>query len=140
MKNRLSALAYLGLGALLMYVLDPQSGRQRRERAWDWVKGRADEGLGFFETLLLRLSNAARGAAAGFAQEQPSDQVLVQRLRSEIGHIVAHAEDIDVRAHHGHVTLTGLVRPYEVENVLRRTRATKGVRDVENLLEVRPAE
>ncbi len=113
-----------------MYIFDPDSGKARRAGLRGMfrrlVGAAAEEGEHLLE-------------AAGLEEHTP-DPLLVQRIRSEIGHIVAHAHDIGVEVHHGHVVLSGAVRRNEIDNVLRRTWSVKGVKDVLNRLEVRPLE
>ena len=129
------------IGAALMYFLDPDHGRRRRNVARDRLLGlyrRNSARLG-------RFGRYARGRAEGLSQEvaragaeapPPNDAALAQKVQSEIfrdpdvpkGQINVNAED-------GVVVLRGeLDRPEQINALVDRVRAIPGVRDVENLL------
>ncbi len=65
-----------------------------------------------------------------------SDDVLVERIRAEMGRRVSHPHAIHVAVHDGHVTLEGPILSQEVQALVRRMRRFPGVRGVENRLEV----
>src|SRR5215510_227962 len=84
----------IGLGAALMYLLDPDRGARRRALARDKAVhfGRvAGERLG---ARSRDLRNRARGLAArtrrAKPEETPGDDVLEARMRSEIGRAARH--------------------------------------------------
>ena len=65
MDRALSMLAGLGVGAGLMYVLDPQSGRRRRALARDQAVHLAHEARDTARVVGRDLRNRAQGLAAG---------------------------------------------------------------------------
>jgi osmotically-inducible protein OsmY len=69
-------------------------------------------------------------------EEIPEDRVLVERVRSEIGHVLTNPGTIGVTAVHGQVTLSGPVPADEVDQLLRTVGSVRGVTDVVNQVEV----
>ena len=129
----------LGLGAALMYFLDPERGRRRRHMVRDQLvhAGRvAGDAVG---TTSRDLRNRARGTAAAararVTSDEPDDVVLAARVRSVLGRSVSHPSAITVSAEQGRVTLAGPVLEREVRRVLSAVRAVRGVHHVENRLD-----
>jgi osmotically-inducible protein OsmY len=67
-----------------------------------------------------------------FSAAPVDDGVLVDRVRSQLGHIVAHPGTIQVTAQNGKVTLSGPIRANEVDNLLSCVRHVNGVNEVVN--------
>ncbi|MFN2387605.1 MAG: BON domain-containing protein [Thermoanaerobaculia bacterium] len=140
-NSALALLGGLGVGALLMYVLDPQRGAQRRALARDKAT-RLGHRAG--EALAARsrdLRNRTRGVAAKtrslvHKEEDVPNEVLAERVRSRIGRVVGHPGSIEVAASNGIVTLSGPVLEEEVDELLAAVRETPGVEEVEDRLEV----
>ena len=139
--NPLALLAGLGIGAALMYFLDPDRGTRRRHLASDQA-GHSLRKMG--RRLRDQAGNArnhARGTAvelgARFRDEEIDDDVLVARVRAELGHRVRHTSAIEVNAIDGHIILSGPVLLNELDDVLRTAAAVRGVRGVESRLDVR---
>ena len=65
-----------------------------------------------------------------------SDDVLEQRVRSKLGALVSHPASINVKAENGRITVSGPVLSREVEGLLKRIWSIRGVKHVENRLEV----
>jgi hypothetical protein len=57
-------LGAIGVGAALMYFLDPESGRRRRERMKDQVTHYKTVGMSKTEELVNKAANQTRGAIA----------------------------------------------------------------------------
>lgn len=133
----------LAAGAGLMYLFDPERGRRRRALLRDQVthaRGELDD-LG--QTAVARsrdLRNRARGlvaeAAARVQPEEVEESVLVERVRSSIGRVVANPGALDVSVEGGTVILAGRVLSDEVQDVVDTVRHVRGVERVENRLEV----
>jgi ElaB/YqjD/DUF883 family membrane-anchored ribosome-binding protein len=130
-----------GLGAALMYLLDPDRGRRRRHLLNDQVgslMSRSDDMIG---KRARDLRNRARGllaeTRARIQHEEVDDEVLVERVRSRIGRVVSHPHAIEVAAHQGYVTLQGPILASEVEGLLSAVAAVRSVISVENRLDVR---
>jgi hypothetical protein len=142
MKNKvLWSVGAAAVGAGLMALLDPQSGKRRRAVIRD-RSARAARKLG--ETAGKRwrdLTNRGTGAVAkvqrlGRDEEVVTDDVLQERVRAKVGHLVANPSSIEVTAQIGVVTLTGPVLAEEVDRLLRGVRSVRGVSGVENQLEI----
>lgn len=139
-RNPLTLLGGLGLGAGLMYLLDPDGGRRRRALARDKaVHGLKVSGRALRKTS-VDVGNRTRGlvAEAGSRLRQGSadDRKLEGRVRSKLGHHVSHPSAIEVRCEDGRVILSGPVLASEVDKLLSKVNKVKGVQEVESQLEV----
>ena len=131
----------IGLGAALMYILDPDRGRRRRALARDQFVSagrRLPDAVG---ATARDLSNRTRGIAAEVgsmlsSEEEVSDEVLVARVRSKLGRVVSHPHAVGVTVEQGRVTLSGPILADEVDDLLSCVSRVRGVADVENRLEV----
>jgi uncharacterized membrane protein len=128
------------LGALAMYLLDPQQGRRRRARTRDKVV-HAGKVLNEAAKVTARDSaHRAKGLLAGtrklFDHGPVDDEVLIGRVRAELGRFVSHSHAIEVAAQGGHVTLSGPILADEVRPLLRCVRRVPGVRAVSDRLSV----
>lgn len=135
----MTLVAGIGIGAALMYFLDPARGRRRRAR----VRDQATSALNTAERELrdrgADVRNRARGAVAelrNVGDDHPTNDQLEARVRAELGHHVERARAIEVIADEGKVTLRGPVLRDELDDVLSTTRGVRGVERVENQLEV----
>jgi uncharacterized membrane protein len=127
-------------GAGLMYLLDPGSGKRRRARLRDravHAGNAAGEAIG---TTSRDLRNRAAGVAAQTRAlvrgEDVPDRVLAERIRSKLGRVVSHPGSIEVAARRGAVTLSGPVLAREEEDLVSCVSSVRGVRSVENRLDV----
>ncbi len=141
----MGALATAGLGAAAMYFLDPQRGRARRAVAGDKVgKIVNDTGRAFREAgqMCRDVTNRTRGTAhelqRNVVQGGPvGPEQLLQRVRSEMGHVVSHANQIQVMTDaEGNVTLEGRVLASELDALLTTVKRVSGVSVVTNRLDV----
>jgi len=133
-----------GLGAGIMYVLDPRLGKRRRalvrdkaqaywRRTGKFISQTARDARQRTYGLIAETQAQLRGA------EVPEDAVLVARVRAQIGHVVSQAGTIDVTAQQGRVTLSGSIAAHEVEKLLSAVASVAGVTAVVNRLEVNHA-
>jgi hypothetical protein len=128
-------LAGVAFGAAVMFLLDPRGGRRRRALLRDkFVRGSrlatmyggrfarhaAHETRGEFEERKAQLRE--RGAMI-------PDDILLERVRAQIGHVASHPGSIDVFADNGIVTLRGPVLRGEIRRICDRLDETRGVRD-----------
>lgn len=127
-------------GAISMYLLDPDHGRRRRALMRDRLTSgmtRLDDAT---SVASRDLRNRARGVAhevrSRFTQEEVSDEILCERVRSRLGWAVSHPGAIEVSAQSGRVTLSGAVLEREYVRLLRTVWAVRGVADVEDRLAV----
>lgn len=138
--NGTALLGAIGIGAALMYFLDPDRGSRRRKLALDQLvhtRHVAGDTLGATKR---DLGNRARGVAATtrsrFADDHADGRVIEERVRAELGRIVSHPHAIEVTAEGGHVTLSGPILAHEAEELERQVRKVRGVTEVENHLDV----
>jgi len=130
----------LGLGAALMYVLDPERGKRRRAIVRDKTLSGARKTGDKIAARSRDRKNRARGVGAELKSltksQETNDPILEERVRAELGRAVARPASIDVVAIAGTVILSGAVRTNELDELLSSVRGVPGVEDVENRLEV----
>jgi len=138
MKPAETVMFGMALGAGLMYFLDPDKGGRRRALLRDQIARAGHELEDLTTTTARRVRNRAVGLAhearAELTERGVDDRVLVERVRSEIGRVVAQPHAIEVEAHHGSVTLTGTASPEEVQALVRTVKGVRGVESVTNQL------
>ena len=135
-------LRWMGLGALIAYFFDPQSGRSRRAEARQRVPA-------MFRRTTAKAGQAGRAASsqatavkakAAHQKEaekpQPDDVTLARKVETEIFRDAEVPKGkINVNAENGKVVLRGEVdEPSLIEDLEQRTKKVQGVREVENLL------
>jgi hypothetical protein len=131
-------LVAVGLGAGVMYFLDPQNGRRRRAQIGDRVRSGANDLSAFSRTAMRDLQNRAGGTFAELSgvvsRDRPSDDVVAARVRSRLGRASSHPGALRVGVRDGTVTLGGHVLAEEHERVLDAVHWTRGVRQVDDRL------
>jgi len=130
-----------GLGAGLMFLLDPQSGRRRRALALERAVHLRTRGRDELEGRFGGLSGRSRDVAAALrsrllVRERVNEATLAARVRARLGHVASNPAAIAVSTEGGRVTLRGTVPPDELDDVLDEVSAVHGVREVYNLLQV----
>lgn len=140
-ENRGAMLTGLGIGAGLMFFLDPAQGRRRRALVRDQCVRAGHLTRDAAEATGRDMANRASGVAARLrrtANPTPvDDQVLVERVRAQMGRAVSHPRAIDVSSAGGVVTLSGPIPEAEVDALCKAVCRVKGVTDVVNRLDVR---
>lgn len=130
----------LGLGAGLMYLFDPDTGRRRRALLRDQYTHMCNALEDFMGKAMRDLSNRANGVIAElstlFHDDTPDDRVLVDRVRSKLGRVVSHPHAVQVIVWQGHVTLRGTILADEYERLLSVVAGVRGVKGVESRLDV----
>jgi uncharacterized membrane protein len=119
------------LGGAVMFFLDPEKGRRRRA----WVRDQAISASSNVRTFvdsgkrdLLHRGSVATGRLHAMITRRPaSDSVLVDRVRSKMGHYVAHSSAIEVTASGGEVTLSGSIPAHEHDELVDGVSRVKGV-------------
>lgn len=135
-------LAGLGVGAVVMYLWDPERGLGRREHvARQWRA--ASHGL----RRVAKQGNdglwvGLQGLQAGWRalHEFPAgthDQGLAARVRRGLNRLLRDASLIDVKVQAGQVTLTGSVHAEDAARAVQFTQGVSGVLTVQNHLEFR---
>ncbi len=136
-------LAGLGLGAALMYVLDPTRGARRRALLRDQANSALRTGRREFHRRAEDLKHRAEGAVAelrGRLKERKEgvvdDDQLTERVRAELGHKVSSLSALEVTARDGVVTLAGRIPREELPDALATARKVRGVEQVRDELQV----
>lgn len=133
-----SLLVGLGLGAGLMYLMDPERGQRRRAMLRDQALHYRLEGAGVARKRSRHLRNRAKGLLAEMRRDrraEVSDDLLVARVRSKMGLVVSRPRAIEVTADRGRVLLSGPIAVDEVDRLLQTVSNVPGVEIVENWLE-----
>src|SRR5260370_11519690 len=126
------------VGGLLVYFLDPDTGRRRRalvkDRAVNFVK-EADRAIG---KASRDLSNPARGTVAEARSLLPfrdvSDEVLVEQVRARIGRVISYPHFVEVSARDAAITLSGAVLERELDDLVSTVSSLRHVLSVRNEL------
>jgi hyperosmotically inducible periplasmic protein len=129
-----------GLGAGVMFLLDPQRGRARRARLRDkavrTVHEVEDVARGRAMDAAHRAAGALAEARSALRPEKPDDDITHERVRARIGRLVEHPHELETHVRDGVVILTGRVSSGELAALLARLRVVRGVHDIDNQLEV----
>ena len=131
-----------GIGAALMYFLDPDNGRRRRALARDKAAHGRLAVHDAAQCVVHDATNRTRGAIARLqgsiaARKEPvDDTVLAERVRAAMGHVITDPHAIEVRVSEGRVTLKGPALPHEIGELVACTERVRGVREVDNRLSV----
>lgn len=133
----------LGVGAALMYLLDPDRGRRRRALLRDQLVHAGRRLREARRVTAVDISNRTNGLwaeASRWLREDgdASDAELIERVRSKLGRVVSHPHAIEVAAQDGHVTLNGPILNEEVRPLLSCVQRVEGVRSVEDRLAAYP--
>ncbi|HEU4830151.1 MAG TPA: BON domain-containing protein [Gemmatimonadales bacterium] len=131
-------IAAAGIGAALMYFLDPERGRRRRAVATDKAESLFRSGADQVQRSSVqardRLTGVVSRTRARFGPDEPTDVQLAERVRAALGHHSNHVHDIEVVVRDGVVTLAGSVPADELQDVLRAARRVRGVNEVHDEL------
>ncbi|MDA8094942.1 MAG: BON domain-containing protein [Betaproteobacteria bacterium] len=134
--------AGLAVGAGLMYFFDPDRGHARRtmvrERTSSTMRSAGDAISKRSRNIGNRIKGIAHDTRTLLKRESeaPSDELLMQRVRSEIGHWVANAQAVEVLANQGRVVLNGIVEEGEMRKLLDHVKNIRGVVDIESHLQL----
>ena len=143
-RQQWTLLSGVGLGAGLMYLLDPAGGRRRRALVRDKTAHALHKGGGAALKTSRHVGNRAKGLAAGVSsrlqREDVADEVIVARVRAKLGHHVSQPSLVGVVAEDGRVTLSGPVPTEEAGPLLGAVRAVRGVKEIDDRLEVQERE
>src|SRR5437868_6304686 len=133
--NTFTLLTGMAMGAGLYYIFDPQRGAQRRAIARD----KAARGVRMLARYADKQSRNAMNHLRGSMMEVRSslrdrfvdDQVLRERVRAQLGHVVSHPGSIEVQVEGGRVVVSGPILEGEREKIACRLEETRGVKDYE---------
>jgi uncharacterized membrane protein len=140
MDRTVSILGAAGIGAGLMYFLDPDRGNRRRALTVDKAAHAANlttKGIG---TIWRDAGNRSTGLLAEFrktlGRTPLDDRQLEAHVRSELGYLVEHPRSIEVAAQNGRIILRGPILSRELDQCLSHIQNISGVTEVENQLDV----
>lgn len=139
-KKALAFLGGVGVGALVMYFLDPRSGDARRARAGQRLASagrKSGEALGDGARDLVDRAGTLARRTRGRLRGEPADDVVAQGVRSALDSIIAHPGRVRVSADNGVVTLSGVIDEEEAKGLTAAARAVRGVKDVVDRTEIR---
>lgn len=133
LSNASSLIGGIGLGAVGMYLLDPQRGARRRVLVRDKIV-RGVRALGMTADKRLRdVGNRLKGSAAEARavmrerNQQMEDDRLVERVRAQLGHVLAHPAALQVSVDEGCLIVSGPVLAGEAQKIKERLEETRGV-------------
>ena len=128
-EKQLSLLLGAGLGAGLMFILDPARRKApiRNKAVQALARERLTEEPA--EVMIEPLTGVIAEIMAR-KNPPPSDHQLEKRVRSELGHNIEHGWTIEVIAEDGFVTLRGNVLQDQLEDAVSTARDVSGVRKV----------
>lgn len=128
-------------GGAAMFLLDPAQGRRRRVELRDRTRRLARAGVEALGRSARRAAHDARGLGWRLGRRwmgPVTDDILVERVKSQIGHAVHRGSKVEIAVRDGRVTLSGPVLCGEVRRLLRRVSRIPGVAEVVNELEAWP--
>jgi len=133
-------LTSLGLGAGLMYFFDPQYGNRRRSLVRDRANGWVNSMDNFLDGAMEDARNRTRGVLAEMSaklnDQGAPDWILEERVRANLGRLASHSRAVDIRADGGRIILSGPVLRDEADLIVKTTRRTRGVHEVDNQLQL----
>jgi uncharacterized membrane protein len=126
------------VGGLLVYFLDPDTGRRRRALMRDRAVNLAKEADRAIGKASRDLSNRARGSVAEarslLALRGTSDEVLVEQVRARIGRVASFPHFVEVSSRDAVINLRGAVLESELKDVLSTIAAIRHVASIRNEL------
>jgi hypothetical protein len=133
-----NSLVGAGLGAGLMFLLDPARGSRRRALIRDKMifaaRKTRDAAGATRRDLGNRLYGLNARARSAFAADNADDRIIRDRVRAELGRIASHPRAICVDSHDRRVALSGDVLASEVPSILSAVKSVHGVEEVDNLM------
>ena len=140
MRNQLGlgVLGSAGLGAGLMFLLDPDLGTRRRAILRDKLISLSRLAAGAADKTSRDVKNRLYGTVVATqsrfsdAAADTSDDILVERVRSQMGRAVSHPHAIHVSAKNSCVILSGEILSNELNGLIRAVSGVKGVKEVVN--------
>ncbi|HEY7186269.1 MAG TPA: BON domain-containing protein [Vicinamibacterales bacterium] len=138
-RDRTVMLAGIGVGMGLMYLVDPDRGRRRRALVKDKLSYSAHTAVHAMGTAGRDVAHRANGVVArvrrAFQPEDVDDDLLIERVRAQLGRAVSHPHAIHVEAVEGCVTLSGPILDDEVTPLMRAVARVRGVCGIVNALD-----
>ncbi|MFY0571388.1 SRPBCC family protein [Archangium lansingense] len=128
------------MGAGLMYLADPRSGRRRRAVAQDKARHVVHETGDAAGVVVRDLAHRSRGyvfeTLSRMRREEVDDRTIEARIRSALGRVCSHPHSIQLVVEQGRVQLSGVVLKPEHPRIISRLMRVRGVLDVTDNLQV----
>ena len=129
----------VGIGMLAAYFLDPQKGGRRRAVVRDKVVHQAHRKREAIEVMVRDLQNRSEGmrhrVRQRFDHNEVSDDILIERVRAELGRHVSNFHSLQIACLDGVVTITGPILASEIQDCLWHARMVPGVKHVVNKMQ-----
>lgn len=127
-------------GAATTFFLDPDQGRRRRVMFMDQFGRRARKLSDWSAKKQRHLGHIIEGLPHRighvFGASAVDDEILVERIRAQMGRTTRHPGSIRVDAAAGRVSLSGPILASEVERLMKSVRRVPGVRHVINNMRI----
>lgn len=140
MNRAVSLVGAAGIGAGLMYLLDPDRGKRRRALIRDKAKRINRRAIDAVGKKRRDLGNHLRGTVSEIGSlvrsDNVIDDVIEARVRSKLGRVVSHPHAIHTKVKDGLVTLSGRILANEVLGLCDAVVSIAGVKNIENQLEL----
>jgi hypothetical protein len=124
-----------GVGAGLMFLLDPKGGNRRRSLVRDKIFSLGRDAVDSASRRSQDVLNRARGEMLewwqGVRERRVDDDTLEQRARAQVGHVVSHPGALEFHARDGMIIITGPVLRGEKMKIQERLHKTRGVRSAD---------
>jgi osmotically-inducible protein OsmY len=137
-KSTVVFIAGAAVGVAAAVVADPAYGHRRRTVLRDRLASRCRRCARLLCRVERDAANVLRGTVAEVTArmcQQPVDtEILVERVRSQMGHAARHLGEVEVTAVNGCVTLKGRVPVEDHDALVRAVRETRGVCAVDDRL------
>lgn len=122
-----------------MYFFEPNRRHTRRKLCAEKTVSILAQGEHLVQKKGKDMLNRARGLLAEArsrceATEHVSDEVLLERVRSRIGHVISEPHSMSITVRGGTVILSGTMAHNGKKRLLKEVRDVPGVRKVEALL------
>jgi hypothetical protein len=138
-KQSMTLLAGAGIGAALMYFLDPNDGARRRHLVADQATSMMNKRQRQMGKAMRNARNHAQGMFAKtrgrFQHDDANGEQLLARVRAELGRQVERVSDVDVVVDGATVTLHGRLPSPDATRVVEAIERVRGVERVDNRLE-----
>jgi hypothetical protein len=140
MYRLISFMKGAAFGAGMMYFFDPVLGRRRRSLVRDQFIHLANKSCDVADAKYRDMQNRLYGTFAemrsALRHDEPTDEVLTDRVRATIGRYISHPSAIDVTVRKGVVTLSGPIPAREVDDLMCAVHSVRGVTTVKDYLNV----
>lgn len=135
----ISGILGAGVGAGLMYLLDPERGNRRRALVRDQLVQAGNKTGDILQGTTADLANRSKGVVHELRRTVESEEVdertLEARVRSQLGHLVSEPSKIEVKTEGQQVTLSGSAPQEEVDALVDGISSVPGVKEVRNRMQ-----